>query len=119
MLAVPRLQEFLFYEYLYHPIFRNRPFYPSMRLFSMTDLARITSALGLSLALATAFPAQAETDQIDLNLEVVAEGIETRAQYDFLREHGCEFGQGYLMGRPQAADQLASMLAKKLIPGMA
>jgi len=43
-------------------------------------------------------------------LEVIAEGIETRAQYDFLREHGCQFGQGYLMSRPQAADQLSAML---------
>ena len=45
-----------------------------------------------------------------LELEVVAEGIETQAQYDFLREHGCEFGQGYLMSRPQPADALARML---------
>ena len=45
-----------------------------------------------------------------LELEVVAEGIETQAQYDFLREHGCEFGQGYLMSRPQPADALAGML---------
>ncbi|OYZ55882.1 MAG: diguanylate cyclase, partial [Hydrogenophilales bacterium 16-61-112] len=43
-------------------------------------------------------------------LEVIAEGIETQAQYDFLRDHGCEFGQGYLMSRPQAADQFVAML---------
>jgi EAL domain-containing protein (putative c-di-GMP-specific phosphodiesterase class I) len=46
-----------------------------------------------------------------LELEVVAEGIETEAQYDFLHQHGCEFGQGYLMSRPQPADKLAALLA--------
>jgi len=31
---------------------------------------------------------------------VIAEGIETVAQHDVLRELGCEFGQGYLFARP-------------------
>lgn len=35
-----------------------------------------------------------------LRLSVVAEGIESQAQRDFLRARGCEFGQGYLFGRP-------------------
>ncbi len=35
-----------------------------------------------------------------LGLRVVAEGIETEAQLMFLRENGCEVGQGYLLGRP-------------------
>jgi len=50
-------------------------------------------------------------------LEVVAEGIETQAQYDFLLEHGCEFGQGYLMSRPQPADALEAMLGRPLLAG--
>ena len=43
-----------------------------------------------------------------LNMEVVAEGIENAAQRDFLVAHGCEFGQGYLFGRPTSrADVIA------------
>lgn len=36
-----------------------------------------------------------------LNLRVVAEGVETRAQADFLVENQCECLQGYLFGRPE------------------
>ena len=35
-----------------------------------------------------------------LNIQVVAEGIETQAQRAALWSMGCEFGQGYLLGRP-------------------
>ena len=39
-------------------------------------------------------------------LQPLAEGIETEAQLDFLLEHGCELGQGFLLGRPVPADEL-------------
>ena len=35
-----------------------------------------------------------------LRLEVVAEGVETESQKEWLREAGCELYQGYLLGRP-------------------
>ena len=35
-----------------------------------------------------------------LNLEVLAEGIETEAQANFLRQNGCAKGQGFLLSRP-------------------
>jgi EAL domain-containing protein (putative c-di-GMP-specific phosphodiesterase class I) len=41
-----------------------------------------------------------------LGLQVVAEGVETPAQRDFLARLGCNHGQGYLFGKPAPADQL-------------
>jgi EAL domain-containing protein (putative c-di-GMP-specific phosphodiesterase class I) len=46
----------------------------------------------------------------DLGKIVVAEGIETPAQRGWLREHGCNLGQGYLFGRPQPAHEAAERL---------
>lgn len=36
----------------------------------------------------------------NLSLQVVAEGVETRAQLEFLRNAGCDLAQGYYLGRP-------------------
>jgi len=41
-----------------------------------------------------------------LGLEVVAEGVETPAQLDFVRGLGCDAVQGFLPGRPAPADAL-------------
>lgn len=38
-----------------------------------------------------------------MQLQIVAEGIENEKQASFLRHAGCEIGQGYFYGRPQAA----------------
>jgi EAL domain-containing protein (putative c-di-GMP-specific phosphodiesterase class I) len=38
-----------------------------------------------------------------LGLQVVAEGIETAEELQALRELGCDYGQGYLLGRPAPA----------------
>ena len=45
-----------------------------------------------------------------LNLSIVAEGIETRAQQDFLTGIGCGFLQGFLLGRPMPARELVEAL---------
>jgi diguanylate cyclase (GGDEF)-like protein/PAS domain S-box-containing protein len=41
-----------------------------------------------------------------LRYKVVAEGIETDEQYKFLRESGCDYGQGYFFSPPLSADAL-------------
>jgi EAL domain-containing protein (putative c-di-GMP-specific phosphodiesterase class I) len=41
-----------------------------------------------------------------LGLDVVAEGVESAGQRDFLLLHGCQRFQGYLFGRPGPAHTL-------------
>lgn len=48
-----------------------------------------------------------------LNLQVVAEGVETEAQATLLRGLGCDEMQGYLLGRPQPAEQFAAWLTAR------
>jgi diguanylate cyclase (GGDEF)-like protein/PAS domain S-box-containing protein len=45
-----------------------------------------------------------------LQLEVVAEGVESEAQLDFLRKHGCDFAQGHLFGDSVEADAFCELL---------
>jgi len=45
-----------------------------------------------------------------LGMDVVAEGIETREQYQLLRQMGCRFGQGYLFAKPMPANDITNLL---------
>lgn len=45
-----------------------------------------------------------------LGLKTVAEGVETMAQYEYLRAHGCDMIQGYYFARPMPADKFAELL---------
>lgn len=47
-----------------------------------------------------------------LGLKVVAEGIETQEQLDFLILHRCDFGQGYLLGKPMPASDFLEFAIK-------
>ncbi|MFL6567284.1 MAG: putative bifunctional diguanylate cyclase/phosphodiesterase, partial [Burkholderiales bacterium] len=42
-----------------------------------------------------------------LDIEVIGEGVETEAQKEFLRRCGCDYLQGFLVGRPEDADSAA------------
>ena len=44
-------------------------------------------------------------------MTVVAEGIESDAQLELLQRLGCDAGQGYLLARPLAVDELTELLA--------
>jgi len=48
----------------------------------------------------------------ELGIEVVAEGIETSSQLELLVSYGCNYGQGYLIARPQAAEDATALLAQ-------
>ncbi len=48
-----------------------------------------------------------------LNLESVAEGVETPADLDVLRQLGCDAVQGFLIARPMPADELGSWIERR------
>ncbi len=47
---------------------------------------------------------------LNLNMEVLAEGVETEAQRDFLANSGCQVFQGYLFGKPMSGEDLTQRL---------
>jgi EAL domain-containing protein (putative c-di-GMP-specific phosphodiesterase class I) len=50
-----------------------------------------------------------------LSLTVVAEGVETKEQEVFLRDHGCDQMQGYYFSKPVTADQFAELLRRHIV----
>jgi diguanylate cyclase (GGDEF)-like protein/PAS domain S-box-containing protein len=68
------------------------------RMAEQADIASIVSAV-LDLA-------------ASLDIEVVAEGIETEEQAELLRRKNCSLGQGYLFGRAVASDEVAVLLGR-------
>ena len=53
----------------------------------------------------------------NLNLKVIAEGVETVEQLEFLRDNRCDAVQGYLISRPMPAEDIAAeTLLRPLVP---
>jgi diguanylate cyclase (GGDEF)-like protein/PAS domain S-box-containing protein len=48
-----------------------------------------------------------------MNMEVVAEGVETEAHLEFLRKEGCDIIQGYLLSRPVPDQELSLILRRQ------
>jgi diguanylate cyclase (GGDEF)-like protein/PAS domain S-box-containing protein len=89
---------------------------------SLTYLQRFPiDALKIDRSFIRDIPANADSAAItrtviamgrNLNLTVVAEGVETGAQFDFLRGEGCHQIQGFLISRPVSAEAMSRMLAE-------
>jgi EAL domain-containing protein (putative c-di-GMP-specific phosphodiesterase class I) len=60
------------------------------------------------VAIATAIISLAQS----LGLTTIAEGVETRAQYDLLRRLGCDQIQGFLFSPPIPEDKVQKLLSK-------
>jgi diguanylate cyclase (GGDEF)-like protein/PAS domain S-box-containing protein len=50
-----------------------------------------------------------------LQMLVVAEGVETRAQLNFLREHACPEGQGFYFSHPVVAGEFSQLLGRSVV----
>ena len=50
----------------------------------------------------------------NLELDVIAEGVETAEQRDTLARYGCHYFQGYLLGRPMPLNEIEALLGNDL-----
>ncbi len=48
-----------------------------------------------------------------LEMNIVAEGIETKTQFEALREMGCQHGQGYYMAKPATAEKTVELIESR------
>jgi EAL domain-containing protein (putative c-di-GMP-specific phosphodiesterase class I) len=49
---------------------------------------------------------------LSLNIKVIAEGVETEEQHQFLLDNGCMYFQGYLFSKPVPIDEFEALLSK-------
>jgi predicted signal transduction protein with EAL and GGDEF domain len=80
-------------------VYANVPVFPSVKLIVPEDT--------YDVAITAAIVAMAK----NLKIAVIAEGVETSQQVDFLKAHGCGRGQGYYFSRPVPAAQMHALLA--------
>lgn len=69
---------------------------------------------GTDAAIATAIIAMGNS----LNLNVIAEGVETQAQYDFLKKNNCGQVQGFFISRPLPSDGIIKVLQQNALDVM-
>jgi len=50
-----------------------------------------------------------------LNATVVSEGVETKEQYDFLQENGCDIIQGYYLSKPLPLKEFEELIQKEFV----
>ena len=53
-----------------------------------------------------------------LRLELIAEGVETAAQAEFLVNQGCHLHQGFLFSRPVPADKFIQLMNARVPPNV-
>jgi EAL domain-containing protein (putative c-di-GMP-specific phosphodiesterase class I) len=49
----------------------------------------------------------------NLGLDIVAEGVESQEILDALRDYGCTLAQGYFIGKPMPAEELAALMTAR------
>jgi diguanylate cyclase (GGDEF)-like protein/PAS domain S-box-containing protein len=79
------------------------------------SFVRQISSNGDDAAIVTAVISMARV----LKLRVVAEGVETQAELDFLQAHQCDEAQGYYFSRPVPAQQFESLLRRSVVSAAA
>ncbi len=47
-----------------------------------------------------------------MNMHIIAEGIENASQAAFLKEHLCDYGQGYLYSKPISAKKIGDLIRR-------
>jgi EAL domain-containing protein (putative c-di-GMP-specific phosphodiesterase class I) len=75
------------------------------------SFVRDVSENSTDAAIATAIIAMGNS----LNLNVIAEGVETQEQYNFLKENNCGQVQGYLFSRPLPSDEFIAVLKQNIV----
>ncbi len=46
----------------------------------------------------------------NMNMQIIAEGVETQEQVDFLQDRKCDFAQGYFFGKPVTAEDMTGLI---------
>ena len=49
-----------------------------------------------------------------LGYETIAEGVEEQEQFDYLKKIGCEYIQGFLLGKPMPEEQLEELFESQV-----